>query len=129
MPSVSSIVLPEAPTLTALADAGQRAKSVMPQNAAKVADDFESLFSSLILKEMRKTLEPNTLFGNDSADVYGGLFDLFLGQQVAQTGGLGIGRMVRDALARNGAGQSDPTGPNQPTNISPARETRNSNGI
>lgn len=114
MPSVSSIVLPEAPTLTALANAGQRAKSVTPQNAAKVADDFESLFASLMLKEMRKTLEPDTLFGNDSADVYGGLFDLFLGQKVAQTGGFGIARMVRDALAQNGEVQADRTGPKQP---------------
>ena len=118
MPSVSSVVLPEAPTLTALANAGQRAKSVTPQNAAKVADDFESLFASLMLKEMRKTLEPDTLFGNDSADVYGGLFDLFLGQKVAQSGGFGIARMVRDALARNGEVQPDRTGPKQPAEIS-----------
>lgn len=118
MSSISPVVLPESPTLTALADVGQLAKSVTPQDAAKVAGDFESLFASLMLKEMRKTLEPDTLFGHDSSDVYGGLFDLFLGQQVAQTGGIGIARMVREALARNREPQSDRTSHQEPAEIS-----------
>jgi Rod binding domain-containing protein len=66
---------------------------------SKVAADFESLFASQILKEMRKTLDPETMFGGDSADVFGGMFDLFLGQQMVQNGGLGLARMLREALA------------------------------
>ena len=50
------------------------------------------------LKEMRKTLEPGTLFGEDSGDVYGGMFDLYLGQQMTQSGGFGLAKMIRESL-------------------------------
>lgn len=70
------------------------------KDATKVASDFESLFASLMLKEMRKSLDPGTLFGGDSADVYGGLFDQFLGQQIADGGGFGLARMVKEAMAK-----------------------------
>ncbi len=65
-----------------------------------MAQDFESVFASLLLKEMRKTLEPGSMFGEDSGDVYGGLFDLYLGQQMSQSGGFGLAKMVREALQR-----------------------------
>src|SRR5688572_22962894 len=69
---------------------------------ARIASDFESVFVSLVLKEMRQTLEPGTLFGNDSGDLYGGLFDLFLGKHLVQAGGLGIGDMVKHYLNGHG---------------------------
>ena len=68
--------------------------------AARVAEDFEGVFASLLLKEMRKTLEPGTLFGEDSGDVYGGLFDMYLGQQMTQSGGFGLAKMVRESMER-----------------------------
>ena len=66
----------------------------------RVANEFESLFVSLVLKEMRQTLEPDTLFGGDTSDAYGGMFDLYLGQHVAKAGGLGVGKMVHEYLSR-----------------------------
>ena len=63
-----------------------------------MAKDFEGVFASLLLKEMRKTLEPGTLFGEDSGDVYGGMFDLYLGQQMTQSGGFGLAKMIRESL-------------------------------
>jgi Rod binding domain-containing protein len=77
-------------------------KSNPGKAAARVAQDFESVFASLMLKEMRKTLEPGAMFGEDSGDVYGGLFDLYLGQQMSQSGGFGLSKMVREALQRAG---------------------------
>ena len=68
---------------------------------ARVAEDFEGVFASLLLKEMRKTLEPGTLFGEDSGDVYGGLFDMYLGQQMTQSGGFGLAKMVRESMERS----------------------------
>ncbi len=65
-----------------------------------VATDFESLFTSQMLKEMRKSLDPETMFGSDPGDVYGGMFDQFVGQQIAQSGGIGIAKMVRETLKR-----------------------------
>jgi len=64
-----------------------------------VAAEFEALFVSLMLKKMRQTVGGDGLFGGESSDVYGGLFDLYLGQHIAQAGGLGIERMVETYLA------------------------------
>ncbi len=66
----------------------------------KVASDFESLFTSQLLKEMRKSLDPETMFGGDGGDVYGGMFDQFVGQQMAQSGGFGLAKMLRETLHR-----------------------------
>lgn len=68
------------------------------EQIAKVASDFESLFASQLLKELRQTLEPDSLFSGDSGDIYGGMFDLFLGQQISRDGGLGLSRVIREAL-------------------------------
>lgn len=62
-------------------------------SAEEVAESFESLFASMVIKEMRKTLSEG-FFGGDKSDVLGGLFDMHLGQAIAQGGGLGI----RDAF-------------------------------
>jgi peptidoglycan hydrolase FlgJ len=72
-----------------------------PTDPARVAEDFEGVFASLLLKEMRKTLEPGTMFGEDSGDVYGGMFDMYLGQQMSQSGGFGMAKMVRESMARS----------------------------
>ena len=67
----------------------------------RVAADFESLFVSLILKEMRQTLGPEALFGGDAGDSYGGLFDLYMGQHLGKSGAFGIARMVQEQLMRD----------------------------
>ena len=58
-------------------------------SSEKVAADFEGLFVSQLLKEMRSTLEDG-LFAGEGSDAYGGLFDMYLSQHISQTGGLGI---------------------------------------
>src|SRR5689334_11609487 len=81
----------------------QAMSSLRPDRDARaldtVANGFESMFLSMLLKEMRQTLEPETLFPQDSGDILGGLFDLFLGQHLARAGALGIGAMVKKQLA------------------------------
>src|SRR5215510_9375547 len=71
------------------------------QSAERVAQEFESVFTSIMLKEMRKTLETGSLFGEDSSDIYGGMFDQFMGQHMSNAGGMGLANMVRQALARS----------------------------
>lgn len=72
----------------------------------KAAKDFESVFTTMLMSEMRKTLEPGSLFSEDTADVYGGLFDQFIGQHIADAGGIGLAKMVRESLgARAGSPQ------------------------
>jgi Rod binding domain-containing protein len=66
----------------------------------KVASDFEAMFASVLLKSMRQTLEPDGLFPQDHADVFGGLFDLYLGQHIAQHGGLGVAPYLKRQLEK-----------------------------
>jgi Rod binding domain-containing protein len=70
------------------------------QGAEKVAQDFESVFASMLLKEMRQSLEPGSMFGEDSGDVYGGLFDRYFGDQLTKGNGLGMKQMVQDSIER-----------------------------
>lgn len=79
--------------------------------AEKVAKDFESVFTSMMMKEMRKSLESGSFFGDDKSDIYGGLFDQFVGQHLADAGGIGMAKMVREALNRITPGEQLPTVP------------------
>lgn len=86
---------------------GQRKPSL--QDAAQ---GFESVFLSMLLKEMRQTLEPGSLFGKDGSDVYGGLFDQFMAQHLSQGKGMGLAQSFLKQLepkAPHGAPHSPPT--------------------
>jgi peptidoglycan hydrolase FlgJ len=83
---------PDAEVLAAQMRAGGK-KSI---DAA--AQGFESMFLSLLLKEMRQTLDPGGLFSQDTSDIHGGLFDMYLGQHLSQAGGIGIGALVKHYL-------------------------------
>jgi len=73
-----------------------------PDQGAQIGEDFESLFYSLLLKEMRQSISSDSeggLFPGDSSDTLGGLFDLFMGKHLAASQGLGIGNAVAKYLA------------------------------
>jgi peptidoglycan hydrolase FlgJ len=64
-----------------------------------MARDFEAMFLTMMLKEMRQTTDAEGgLFQGDSGDIQGGLFDHFMGNHLADTGGVGIAAMVRQQL-------------------------------
>lgn len=67
----------------------------------KVGKDFEGVFLSMMLKEMRNTLEEGGFFGEESSDTYGGMFDMFIGQSMAETKPLGIANILVDNYAKN----------------------------
>ena len=67
-----------------------------------LAEEFESVFLSLLLKEMRgSSQEEGGLFGGESSDSYGGLCDMFMGQHLAKDSPLGIGRMLLQQYEKN----------------------------
>lgn len=70
------------------------------KNAEEVATHFEGVFMSMIIKEMRATLSEG-LFAGEASDTFGALFDLHMGQHMAERGGLGIGEMVAEEYRRN----------------------------
>ncbi len=90
--------LPMAPNGPALDTLAGAAHAKGPHAVDAVAKDFESMFLSLVLKEMRQTLQSGSFFGEDNSDVYGGLFDLYLSRHLAQAGGFGIAPMLKHQL-------------------------------
>lgn len=73
------------------------------QQMEKVGTEFESLFMSMLLKEMRQIEgEENGLFSGDGGDVYGGLFDLMMGQSLAQNSPLNIAQLVNGYNSASG---------------------------
>lgn len=80
--------------------AGQAARS--PESVRQAAQSFEALFSSLLIRQLRESSQElgEGLFIGDHADIFGGLFDYYLGQFLAQRQQLGIGRMIQQQYER-----------------------------
>jgi Rod binding domain-containing protein len=85
---------PMMPTgLDLAAYANRQPNDARARDAAATA--FESVFLSLLMKQMRQTLSEGSMFDQDKGDVLGGLFDHYLGQHLAPAGALGIAAMVK----------------------------------
>ncbi len=63
---------------------------------ADVARDFEALFVSMMIKEMRQAGSEEGLFAGDASDTFGGLFDTFMGEHIAAGRGIGLSRLFED---------------------------------
>ena len=74
-----------------------------PRVREEVAAQFEGLFVSLLLKELRQTLQDG-LFSGDQSDSYGALFDLHMGEHLANRGALGIRQMILTQYRANQEG-------------------------
>lgn len=61
-----------------------------PQEEAKVMKQFESVMLSMVLKQMRQTGSEEGMFPGDKSDTLGGMFDTYLGEHLAEAGGLGL---------------------------------------
>lgn len=71
------------------------------EEMADLASEFESVFLSLLLKELRQSLDEG-FFGGETSDSMGGMFDMFIGKHLAEASPLGIGNMVTDQLSDSG---------------------------
>lgn len=72
---------------------------------SSAAEQFEELFVSTLLKQMRETLEQG-LFGEEASDSFGAIFDTFMGKHLAAAKPLGIGQAVNaylEAGKKNGS--------------------------
>jgi murein DD-endopeptidase MepM/ murein hydrolase activator NlpD len=84
--------------------AAQKSGKDQPEALRKVAQEFESLFISYLLKVMRETIEESGLTeGGFGKGIYTDLFDQELSRKVAQTGGLGISDMIYRRLGPEAA--------------------------
>ncbi|MEJ7593443.1 MAG: rod-binding protein [Planctomycetaceae bacterium] len=65
----------------------------------KAIKDFEGLFLSMMIKELRQTSSGDGLFPGDASDTYGGMFDMLLGNELAAGKGLGLESVFRSSAA------------------------------
>ena len=70
------------------------------EQQAEVAEAFESVFISMLVKEMRQTTGDEGLFAGDNSDTFGGMFDLYMGQHLAKGSNIGVDKMIKDSFAR-----------------------------
>lgn len=88
------------PPLPPEANSGARLQRTDETRLRDMAKEFEATFLSMLLKEMRQTLEPEGgFFAGDTGDVQGGLFDLYLGRHLAEVGGIGMANSLIQQLA------------------------------
>lgn len=90
--------LPFGPQLSASFNVSGAMNGQHGPSLKEAAQGFESVFLSMLLKEMRQTLEPGSLFGNDSSDIYGGMFDQFMAQHLSQGKGMGLAHALMKQL-------------------------------
>jgi Rod binding domain-containing protein len=67
-----------------------------------VGRDFESIFYSMMLKEMRNSIDSTGeggLFAGEKSDTLGSLFDLYMSQHLASSNSLGLSQAVTQYLA------------------------------
>ena len=91
-------VLPPPGGMTIRNLSGAESGQPTPEEIRTAGKEFESVFMSMLLKNMRSTVSEDGMFAGDSSDTFGGMFDLFMSQHLAQTDSLGIGKMIEGFL-------------------------------
>jgi flagellar protein FlgJ len=74
-----------------------------PSAVRKVAQQFESMFTRMMLKSMRDTVGTDPIFGSDQEKMYQGMYDDQLALQMSKGKGLGLADMLVRQLQRMGA--------------------------
>jgi Rod binding domain-containing protein len=82
----------------------------------KACADFEAIFISQMFKVMHESSEESSIFGDGlGADLYQGLFDEKVSEKLAESGSLGIGKVLYQKLAARLA--NDDSGETSPISI------------
>lgn len=107
---ISPVSLPAAPASYELTSPEN-----LPSDQA-AAKKLEGLFLSMLIKEMRESSTEDGLFAGDDAGVQGGIFDMMMGEYLAeQNAGLGISRYLLAAQ-----GSQSPAGDTGSSSSEPA---------
>ena len=97
-----------------LASLKQAAANNSPQALREAARQFESLFTSMMLKSMQEANFKDPLFGSDQGDLYQDMYDDQLAAVMSRGKGLGLADMLVQQLRREGTGGADPAGGSDP---------------
>jgi peptidoglycan hydrolase FlgJ len=77
-----------------LADLKRGAADKSPEAIREAARQFESLFTTMMLKSMRDASPKDELFGSDQQDFYQDMFDQQMSMQLSKGKGLGLADML-----------------------------------
>ena len=92
-----------------LASLKRAAAGNSPPALREAARQFESLFTSMVLKSMQQANFKDPLFGSDQGDLYQEMYDDQLAATMSKGKGLGLADMLVQQLQRERAGGADPT--------------------
>ncbi len=99
-----------------LAALKREASAQTPAAVRETAKQFESLFTTMMLKSMRQASPKDSLFGSDQQDFYQDMFDQQLAVQLSKGKGMGLADVLVRQLMQ-GVGTTDdlvPTSPDAP---------------
>ena len=99
LPPLDSSKLVDAGNLNGLQ---QAAAAHDPQALRAAAQQFESLFTSMMLKSMRQANFSDPLFGSDQGDMYQDMYDDQIASEISKGRGLGLADMLVQQLRRSG---------------------------
>jgi flagellar protein FlgJ len=88
---------------TALSGLRKDAAAQSPEALRETARQFESLFTTMMLKSMRSATEGDPLFGSDQQQFYQDMFDQQLAVQLSEGRGLGLADLMVRQLMQGGA--------------------------
>lgn len=60
------------------------------KDEAEVMKQFESVMLSMVLKQMRQSASEDGMFPGDNSDTLGGMFDTYMSEHLAESGGFGL---------------------------------------
>jgi flagellar protein FlgJ len=95
------------------AQAGQRPSEAQ----SSVAEQFESLFINMMLKEMRKTVSRSDLLGSEAMESYEQMFDQQIALGMSRAGGIGLAPFIEEQLARQNGQKIEAAAEVAPTSI------------
>ncbi len=100
--ALPSTAAPAYTDLAGLSALKQGAAGHDPSAIRRVAQEFESLFTRMMLKSMRDAVGPDPMFGSDQEQMYQGMADDQLSVQLSRGRGLGLADMLMRQLQKLG---------------------------
>lgn len=95
-------------SLTPTAATGTFARANTKENLAKAGRQFESVFTGMMLKSMRQAKLADPLFDSKALDTFRDMQDQMTVKAMAEHTPLGIGKAMRDFLAKSQADLKTP---------------------
>ncbi|MGA1798487.1 rod-binding protein [Sphingomonas sp. 4RDLI-65] len=111
MSAITTPITPAAPT-TGISTDTSRLKS--KDNLDKAGQQFEAVFTGMMLKSMRQAKLANPLFDSKAIDTFTDMQDGLVAKSMAEHTPLGIGKAMTDFLARSQSDLNDPAADSPP---------------